>query len=126
MNADEPSRAAEADSPELTELARALRVLQRALFDFPIASQAAFSALVAEGRSFARTAEGKEWEERLRDSELVARGRVAWEVLTQSAFTEDEQTVLPSVILDAFARTTAINALEPFLSVFFEEKGVKP
>jgi hypothetical protein len=126
MNADEPGRAAEADSPELTELARALRVLQRALFDFPIASQAAFSALVAEGRSFARTAEGKEWEERLRDSELVVRGRVAWEVLTQSAFTEDEQTVLPSVILDAFARTTAINALEPFLSVFFEEKGVKP
>lgn len=100
----------------------ALQALQRVLFDFPVASQAAFSALVAEGRRFAGTEEGKQWEERLRDSELIVRGRVVWEVLTQSAFTEDAQTVLPSVILDAFARTTAINSLEPFLSVFFEEK----
>ena len=111
-----------ASGPESAELASVLQALQRALFDFPIASQAAFAALVAEGRQFARTEEGKQWEERLRNSELVVRGRVAWEVLTQSAFSEDSKTVLPTVVLDAFARTTALNSLEPFLSVFFEEK----
>jgi hypothetical protein len=99
----------------------ALRALRRALFEHPIAAQSAFAALVREGRRYAETPEGAAWKQRLAGSDLVARGRVVWEVLTQSAFTEDADTTLPSVLLDAFSRSTAVSMLEPFLSLIFEE-----
>jgi hypothetical protein len=106
---------------EHSELAAALQALQRALLNHPVATQAAFAALVAEGRRFAQTDEGKEWERGLLGSELLSNGRVVWEVMTQSAFTEHGE-LLPSVLVDAFARSSAISALEPFLSLLFEEK----
>lgn len=103
-------------------VAEGLRALRVALFEHPVAAQRAFTALVQEGRRYAETAEGAVWKERLAGSDLVARGRVVWEVLTQSAFTEDQDTVLPSVLLDAFSRSAALGMLEPFLSAMFEEQ----
>lgn len=108
------------ESPE--PLAEALQALRRALFEHPLAAQSAFGALVREGRRYAETAEGAEWKARLAGSELVARGRVVWEVLTQSAFTEEEDTALPSVLLDAFSRSAAVSLLEPFLSLLSERQ----
>jgi hypothetical protein len=102
-------------------VAEALRALRRVLFEYPLAAQAGFEALVREGRSFAETAEGQAWRERLAGSDAVAKGRVVWEVLTQSAFTEDAEGPMPGVILEAFSRATAVSMLEPFLSMLFEE-----
>jgi hypothetical protein len=112
------------DAPETKDpTADVLRALRRVLFEHPVATQSAFAALVREGRRYAETPEGAAWKERLAGSDLVAKGRVVWEVLTQSAFTEDQDTVLPSVLLDAFSRSTAQSMLEPFLSLIFEEQG---
>jgi hypothetical protein len=103
-------------------IAAALQTLQAALLNHPVATQAAFATLVAEGKQFAETPAGQEWAAKLAGSDLIRSGRVIWEVMTQSAFTAERDTVLPSVLLDAFARASAISALEPFLSVLFEEK----
>jgi len=104
-------------------VAEGLRALRRVLFEYPLAAQAGFESLVREGRRFAETPEGKVWRERLAGSDAIAKGRVVWEVLTQSAFTEDAEGAMPGVILEAFSRATALSMLEPFLSMLFEEEG---
>ncbi len=110
------------DTPASDDCVLSLQALQRVLFEHPIAAQAAFAALVAEGRRYAETEEGAAWQRRLRESQLVRDGRVVWEVLTQNSFEENRDVLLPSVFVDALARAAAINGLEPFLSMVFEEK----
>jgi hypothetical protein len=73
----------------------------RVLLQHPAAAQAAFSALVAEGRRFARTDEGRRWRDALAGSDLVRRGRALWEGSVLSVLEEDGQTVLPTTLLDA-------------------------
>jgi len=114
---------ASADEGSPDDVAEALRALRRVLFEYPLAAQAGFESLVREGRSFAETTEGKAWRARLAGSDAIAKGRVIWEVLTQSAFTEDAEGAMPGVILEAFSRATALSMLEPFLSMLFEEEG---
>ena len=48
----------------------------------PAAVVEAMAALVAEGRTFAETPDGRAWAERLRGSELLRRARTLWEGLT--------------------------------------------
>jgi hypothetical protein len=99
-----------------------LRAIQRVIFEHPTAAQAIFRALVAEGRAFAATEEGRRWAERLVDSPLVRRGRLIWDVATMRALDDDPDVVLPSALADAFVSLTAKEALEPLLSLFFEEQ----
>jgi hypothetical protein len=103
----------EAPPDELTAL---LQHLQRVMMLHPAASQALYRAFVQEGRQFAETPEGEQWLRRLQKSDAVHRGLVAWDVLTLRAFEDDDETVLPTAILDAFVRVTAERGLEPFLS----------
>lgn len=61
--------------PEILDL---LNAAQLALLEHPTAAQAAFAALVREGRQYAETDEGKEWLEVLGRSGLMQRARWVW------------------------------------------------
>ena len=61
------------------ETARLLRSLQAALLMHPFAARAAIRVLVAEGRAFAETEEGRRWRERLDRSSAMRTARTLWE-----------------------------------------------
>jgi hypothetical protein len=100
-----------------------LRALQMVLLKHPLAAQAAFSALIAEGRKFGETPEGRQWRARLSRSKLAQRGRVVWEVATLNMLREspgEEEGPLPSALVDGFLRAASDPELEPMLSKVFE------
>jgi hypothetical protein len=88
-------------------LVELLREAQLALLRHPVASQTAIRALVAEGRRFARTPDGRRWAARLAGSELVRRGRAAWEGSALGMFEETSDTMLPSSLVDAIVSVLA-------------------
>ncbi len=104
---------------EADPLHEPLRLAQRLLLEHPAAAQRLFSALVAEGRQYAQTPEGAALARRLEGSELIRRGRIVWEVGTLNLLEESSPSVLPTRLLDLFARATAVHALEPFLARLF-------
>ena len=102
-------------------LVQTLRQLRDVLTRHPIAAQAAFAALAAEGRHFATTPEGQQWKERLERSELLDRVEVLWRALGMNAFVEGDGEVLPSFFLEAAMRAALRRGLEPLLSTIFDE-----
>lgn len=105
------------DEPE-DELSRLLLELRWLALKHPIAARAACRALRAEGERYAATPEGRAWRRRLAGSELVRRGQLVWEVGTSNALDgngdggDDDVVVLPSELVDAFARAAARRDLE--------------
>jgi hypothetical protein len=83
------------------EVLAVLRELQFVLLKHPVAAQAALRALVAEGRRFACTEEGRVWKERLAGSPLVRRGQTLWDGSAFDLFDPREDAVLPSAYVDA-------------------------
>jgi hypothetical protein len=120
MTAKKPTARTQAEHD--ANLEQGLRRLQEVLLRHPLAVQAAFSALVAEGRTFAKTAEGAELRDRLARSSRFGKARMVWEVLTMSGFTERPQGALPGVFVDALARAMVSDRLEPLLSRIFEKR----
>jgi hypothetical protein len=108
---------------EDAEVAALVGQIQRMVIEHPVAAQAIFSALVAEGRAFAKTEAGAVWHRRLASSNLVAKGRAIWEVATLNVLEEDESVVVPSRILDAFVKLTHERNLDVILSRLYEERG---
>jgi hypothetical protein len=106
--------------PEAEEI-RALRAAQLLLLKYPVAGQAAFSALIAEGRRFAETPEGHRWERRLARSSLLHRARLVWEITTLWMLEEDPPHRLPSAYLDALFMAASSEELEPLLDRLFRE-----
>lgn len=92
-----------------------LQQLQLLLLKHPLAAQAAFSALVAEGRRFAATPEGAAWKASLAASDLVRNGRQLWDALTLNLLEEDASTVVPSAYLEALFRVATSPELEAVL-----------
>jgi hypothetical protein len=115
-----PERRTASTHPEADE--KFLEELQVLIFKYPIAIQAAFSALVAEGRRFAETLEGRERLERLAAAKSLGRGRMLWEVLSMSAFTERHTGPLPSLFVDKLVRALQSSRLESLLSRVFERR----
>src|SRR5580692_407187 len=70
-----PAEDAEEGPAPDTELSAILRRAQLVLLKHPVAAQAAYAALIAEGRRFAATPEGAEWAAALAGSEELRRGR---------------------------------------------------
>jgi hypothetical protein len=101
------------------ELREVLRAAQTAMVRHPVAAQALFSALVAEGRRFGETPEGAAWRARLEGSTLIRRGRVVWEVGTLNVLEEHSDAPMPTKILDALAKAAAVRELEPMLARLF-------
>jgi hypothetical protein len=67
----------------------------------PVALQAACRALVAEGRRFVETPEGRSWQKRLAGSELVRRGRMLWEASSLDLLDDRGDARLPTAFVDA-------------------------
>lgn len=95
------------------------RRLHEVLFRHPSATQALFNAFVAEGRKFAETEEGRELQAALLRSDLAARGRMLWDVVSLSAFSAGEEG-LPSVVVNEIAKAAVRGGLEARLGELFE------
>ena len=95
------------------QIDRAIQQLSRAVVKYPLAAQAAYSALVREGRAFAATDEGRRIRSQLAGSELVARLRTAWELLTLGMLRDGTSAgVLPSVLVEALVQAVFRNRFE--------------
>ncbi|RKG64326.1 hypothetical protein D7V80_27370 [Corallococcus sp. CA054B] len=92
-----------------------LRRLQVLMLKHPIVVQAAFCALVAEGRRFAATPEGAAWKSTLASSPLLQQGRRLWDALSLNIPEEDPATVLPSAYIEALFQATGSARLEELL-----------
>jgi hypothetical protein len=101
-----------ADAAEGSEQVELLRRLQVLLLQHPLSAQAAFTALLAEGRRFAATPEGAEWKAALAGSDLVRNGRLLWDVLSLNLLEEEASTVVPSAYLEALFRAASSPDLE--------------
>lgn len=92
---------------------RAIRALTRAIVKHPIAAQAAYRALVREGRAFAETAEGRRLRDQLAGSELVARLRTTWQLVTLGALADDAAPgAIPSVVIEALVQAALRDRFE--------------
>jgi hypothetical protein len=98
--------------------------LRRALWRHPAAAQALFNALVAEGRRFAATEEGRGWAERLERSALLDQVRVVWDLVSSRALEDDPGTVVPSVVAEAFVKAATDRSLEQIISLVTAAHGV--
>lgn len=103
--------------PVATEVA-ALRSLQRALLKHPVACQAAFTALLAEGRRFGATDEGRAWRERLVYSSLLQQVRLVFDLSTLGMLDEGAGEV-PSSYLDALFMAAASGDADQLLNRLF-------
>jgi hypothetical protein len=113
---------AEAD-PADAELSALLRRAQALLFKHPIAAQAAFAALIAEGRRFAATPEGAEWAEALAGSALVHEGRRVWDAVGMNMLEDDPATIIPSAYLEALFQAARSANLDGLLGRVQERHG---
>jgi len=95
-----------------------LRSVQRALLTHPVACQAAFTALLSEGRRFGATAEGRVWRERLVESSLLQRARLVFDLSTLGMLEEGGGDV-PSGYLDALFMAAASGDADEVLSRLF-------
>jgi hypothetical protein len=97
-----------------------LRRLQALVLKHPVAAKAAFGALIAEGRAFAQTPEGKAWQGRLATSELLHRARLALDFPGLSMLECDSPNVLPSAYLDTIFMLASSRKPDELLDPLFE------
>ena len=98
-----------------------LRRLQGVLLAHPIAAQAAFSALLAEGRRFATTPAGRRWQEQLVRSPLLRRVRAPFDAATLWMLDEGTPDVLPSGYVDALCAIARSEDVEGAVGRLLEE-----
>ena len=110
-----PPGAGTEESAEEKEWVELLRRLQVLLLQHPLSAQAAFAALLAEGRRFATTPEGAAWKATLASSDLVRNGRLLWDSLSLNLLEEAPSTVVPSTYLEALFRAASSPDLEALL-----------
>ncbi|MFO0758855.1 MAG: hypothetical protein U0359_20350 [Byssovorax sp.] len=91
-----------------------LRKAQAVLVKYPVASQAAFAALVREGRQFAKTEKGKRLKRQLGRSPMLAKARTLFEGLSRG-MVSTQGGALPSSYVDGFVRSLD-RALEEVLA----------
>jgi hypothetical protein len=104
-------------SPTWTEdeIIALLDGMQMMMLKYPVVSQAAFSALVREGRRFAETEVGKQWFERLKSSPLMRKLRWVWETTSLNMLEEDAEIIVPSTYLEALLRAAGTPDMEALL-----------
>ncbi len=95
---------------------------QRLLVRYPQASRAIVQAFMAEGRRFAGTEEGQEWQAALAKSNLIRRGRHIWDAYSLDALLENESSRLPSAWLDIITAAVSNPDLETILSTLVVEE----
>lgn len=88
-------------------LARLVAWAQRVVFKHPVAAQAAYRALVAEGARYAQTEEGRAWRARLEASEELRRLRPVWELATLNLLEGGGSSALPRQFIDLVAQAVS-------------------
>lgn len=101
------------------EVVRLLRRIELLLLKYPVAAQAAYSALVAEGRAFALTEEGARYDAALRASRAFERHWLILEKLTARLMIESEHAVLPTSYLDAVVQGARVGDLRLLMGRLF-------
>jgi hypothetical protein len=86
--------------PDADELERILQGLQRAVLSHPEAAAGLYRALVAEGRVWSRTPEGKALRERLAGAPVLDRVRLVFDKVTGDWLSADG-ALLPSTMAEA-------------------------
>ena len=104
--------------PVPTEMAL-LRALQRAMLTHPVAAQTAFTALMAEGRRFGETPDGRRWKERLVKSALLQQACYVFDLTTLGMLEEQSGSSLPSSYLDALFMVAASGDADALLNQLF-------
>jgi hypothetical protein len=104
-----------AEDPALGAAAGLLRKAEIFLLRHPVAVQAIFSALVAEGRRFAATPEGAAWRDELAASPLLREARRVWEASAFSMLEEDPDVTLPSTYAEVLHQALRAPDVEPLL-----------
>jgi hypothetical protein len=97
-----------------------LRRLQALVLKHPVAAKAAFDALIAEGRAFAQTPDGKAWRDKLVGSELLHRARLIFDFPGLSMLERDNPEVLPSAYLDTIFMLASSRKPAELLDSLFE------
>jgi hypothetical protein len=103
------------------ERLRLLRRIQRLVLQHPIAAQAAFAALVAEGRRFAATTRGRELRAELARSPLLRRARTGFDAATLWMLEEQPASELPSTYVDMLLMAAQGRGLEPSIDRLLRE-----
>ena len=104
---------------------RILQTLQGILLRHPVACQAAFGALVAEGRMFGETPEGRELKARLENSSLVQQLRYVFDITTFSMLDRDPPDILPSAYIDTLFMLSGYARSDDLLDRLFRESSLK-
>jgi hypothetical protein len=114
------------EEPERDEALGLVEAGRCALLKHPRAVQAMYRALVAEGRRFAETEQGRAWRARLEASEPIARARTLWEATTLNVLEAEPGGALPGALLDMLAHAISRGDLEDVLASHVEEIAAGP
>lgn len=98
-----------------------LRDLQRGALLHSEAARALYEGLVAEGRLFAQTAEGKRWHDRILRSALLERALLVWQNATLFMTDEPGDGATPSALIDAVAVAAASPRRDALLDRLFRD-----
>lgn len=112
----------ELHDPEQQTL-RVLRTLQAALLKHPVAAQAAFNALIAEGRAFAGTSRGQLAQAALERSSLLHRARLVFDFSTLSLLEQEPPDIMPSAYIDALFMLGSSARSDEILQELFRAEG---
>lgn len=88
-----------------SELQRILSAAAALVLKHPEVMQDVFAALIAEGRQFAQTDDGRRWRAALAGSDLIRHGRALWESSALNILEDAPGVVVPSAIIDAVVRS---------------------
>lgn len=111
----EPAPAPE-PTPELDELLALLEQARVFLLRHPIASQAIFTGLVAEGRRYAASERGAAWAAALASAPAMTHAREVWEATSLNLLTADPDARLPSTWVEALLRAVELPELDRLLA----------
>lgn len=98
---------------------RVLRSIQTTLITHPVAGQAAFNALLQEGRNFAKTEEGRALKTKIERSELLHRARLIFDFSTLSMLEEDPPEIMPSAYIDVLFMLASSDRTDQILDKLF-------
>jgi hypothetical protein len=103
-------------------IAALLSELQRAALVHPEAARALFTAMVREGRLYAKTEAGRRWHEKLLASDLLERANLVWQSTTLWVTENADQGATPSALADSVATAASSGRREQLLSRLFEAR----
>jgi hypothetical protein len=104
------------------EVAAAVREVRLLALKHPEAFRAGLAALIAEGETFAQTAEGTRWKQRLERSALLNRAALLWQnIADDAAASNRSRGSTPSQLIDAFFRLSNTPARDRLLDLWLAE-----